>query len=326
MSDGRSSGSGAVLVTGASGFVGRHVVAQLAGAMPVKAGIHRTALPDDLAAMPSVAAVPCRLGNPDELAAALTGSDHVVHAGYGGDPAAMVADARRLCAAAIEAGVRTIVTLSSIDVYGSRDGPVRESDTPVPPIGSYGAAKRDVEDILRGFAEDDRRAVALRVGCVLGKGRALWVDGMCERMRAGVLGHMGEAGSGNAPLVDAADVAAAVAKAIEVAPDGFSAFNIEGGYSVTWNAYFAMLASAAAIPLPTFDAGAAKRHAILSVPAKAWRKARLPGFGRMAMAPRGGELSLFSRKATYAIDEASKVLGWTPSVSLKDALAKAVHA
>ncbi|MCG3152689.1 MAG: 3 beta-hydroxysteroid dehydrogenase/Delta 5--_4-isomerase [bacterium] len=69
-----------ILVTGASGFVGRHLVEALtADGHTVRALTHRATLPSSLASIPRVSAVKGDLLDPDSLPQALVGIDTVIH-------------------------------------------------------------------------------------------------------------------------------------------------------------------------------------------------------------------------------------------------------
>ncbi len=290
----------------------------------MRAGVNRTALAADIAALPGVAEVPCRMGDAASLEAAAAGAVAIVHGAYGGDPSAMADEAARLIAAADANGVRRMVMLSTIDIYGDRDGDIAESDPPVEPVRPYGAAKRAVEEKLAAWAAaKGTAAVALRIGCVLGPGSALWFEGLAARMAAGGIGPMGAAGEGLAPMVHVDDVAELAATAALEAAPGFMALNVAGPPEMTWNAYFAALAARAGVAAPRLDADAVRRRAPVSRIAKGLGKFGVPGLGAVAASPRPGELALFGRKARYVTDAAEAAFGWAPQRTVADALDEA---
>ncbi|WMS44323.1 NAD(P)-dependent oxidoreductase [Acuticoccus sp. MNP-M23] len=328
---GETAGAPVVLVTGAAGFLGRRVVAALAGhGATVRAGVNRSALPADLAGRAGVESVSCQMGDAASLQAAAAGADAIVHGAYGGDPSAMADEAGRLLAAADAGGVRRMVMLSTIDVYGDRTGDIVEGDPPEPPLRPYGAAKRAVEDALLAWVQRTRQApgeaaaaVALRIGCVLGPGSALWFDGLAARMAAGGIGPMGAAGEGLAPVVHVDDVAQLAALAALRPVTGFHALNAVAPPEMTWNAYFAALAARAGVVARALDARAVQRRAPVGRAAKGWRKLGLPGLGALAASPRPGELALFGRRARYSTDAAAEIFGWVPQRTVADALDEA---
>ena len=313
-----------VLVTGAGGFIGRAVCAQLrAAGLPVRAG-YRTAPPD-------AEGVACDLDAPDRLGDAVAGAGAIVHAAYRAT-ARMPAQIEALLAAADAAGTTRLVFLSSIAVYGDRAG-VLDEDAAPGRLDAYGAAKRACEERLlawtrAGSPSRPRRAVILRPGIVYGRGSALWIDRPLAALRAGALGDLGPRGEGHAALVHVDDVAEAVrlALAAAVADDaGFSALalNLTGPERPTWNLFFRRLAEAAGLPAPRpiGPASFAARRA-LALPAKALARLGLPSPPRLAGFPSAGERGLFARKAEYPAGRAAARLGWRPDTPLAQGLAR----
>jgi len=164
-----------ILLTGASGFVGPHVVTALRGAGyrlrlaqrwpgPAPEGIE-TVVTGDLSA-------------PADWTAALAGVEHVVHmaglahAGPGLDEALYrrvnTEATLELARAAATAGVRRFVYLSSIKALsGAFDGPpLAEDDEPLP-TDAYGRSKLAAEQGLAGL---DLAWVALRPVLIYGPG------------------------------------------------------------------------------------------------------------------------------------------------------------
>ncbi|MEH3145236.1 MAG: oligosaccharide flippase family protein [Methylobacterium frigidaeris] len=309
---------GRVLVTGAGGFIGSVLVRVLAAqGRPVAAGLRsppRAALP------PGASAAACDLDRPDEIGSALAGAASVVHAAYG-EVGRMEAQLDRLLRAADAAGLREIVFLSSIAVYGDREGVVTEDVAPDGRLDGYGAAKLACERRLADWARDGRRAVALRPGIVYGPGSPLWVEKMRRRLEAGVLGDLGPAGEGIAALVHVEDVAAAVDAALAPGPAGFSAANVVGPEVVTWNAYFRHLAAASGLPEPRrLGAGRLRWQGLVRVPALALARLGLGAAAGPALAPGQGERRLFARKAVYAGARARDLLGWQARIPVADGL------
>jgi nucleoside-diphosphate-sugar epimerase len=176
-----------VLVTGATGFVGREVARQLAdrGSSPRLMVRRPTRSPylDGLAGE----RVHADLRVPDTLRAAVEGCDTVIHlAGRATfEPAkhlvpTFVDGTRALASAAIDAGVRRFVFASSVMVHGSTSVPITAATPPAPEV-DYGRVKLDVERELAAMGTSSGMAVAsIRLPHVYGNG-----DLLLSRLRPG---------------------------------------------------------------------------------------------------------------------------------------------
>ena len=308
-----------ILVTGAGGFIGAAAVTALREAgFRVKAGAR--------GAPETPCAVFCDLDAPACLPEALRGVELVVHAAYG-DIGAMPRQAQTLLDAMAAAGVKNLVTLSSIAVYGAAEGRVDEA-TPPRGLDRYGAAKVACEGAIRAWAQGDRRAALLRPGIVYGARSRFWIDKLVERIRAGAWGDMGARGEGVAALIHLDDLAAVIAglaarlvSPARAALDPCFALNAVGPETPRWNAYFAALAQALNAPLPRWSASEVGRRRALAVAGKVWRRLGLPGGRALALGPTGGELALFARRAMYAT-EAAQRLGLVPAIGLAEGLSR----
>lgn len=351
-----------VLVTGAAGFIGRAVVAALADAgHHVLAAIHRTPLPDDLVAHPSVtpAALAFTGGVPQIVpkgGASAPAPTAIVHAAYGAGsgPAGGIP---QLAAAANALGITTFIAFSSIAYYGAATGTVTETTPPAGDPGAYGRDKQEGEAALAAWAAGSaspaaagdatspaahaaptggshaasaagmpvRRAVALRPGAVYGPDSTFWTVKLLRRIRLGAWGRFGALGEGPCPLVHVSEVADATVAALANAPAGFSAYNLVADDSLTWNAYFTALAAADGRTLPDLAPATVKARVAASVPAKVWRKLGGSGLEAAALAPTRGELATFARAARYDSAAARTALGWRPNRDTAAAIAEAVR-
>ena len=159
-----------VAITGATGFIGRHVAADLvARGVAVKAIVRpqsRNAVP------PGTTPVTTAL-DADSLRAAFSGADAVVH--LAGVVAAVEArtysvvnaeGTRAVATAARDAGAR-LIHVSSLAAAGPApaSAPHLEADTPRP-VTPYGVSKLESERIVN--ATEDLRSIILRPGVVYG--------------------------------------------------------------------------------------------------------------------------------------------------------------
>jgi nucleoside-diphosphate-sugar epimerase len=259
-----------VLVLGAGGFVGAHVMAGLPRAgFDVVAGVRRPlSLPAEQRVLDAT--------DPASLAAALEGVTDIVNA-VAAAPEAMVAGIRALCATA---GARRIVHVSSMAVYGGATGRVRE-DQPLAPRGAYAESKATAEAMLRAHAAAGGDVVMLRAGCIHGPGSAQWTARPARLLRQGRLGDLAAAGDGICNLTAVADLVAAMGAALERPGLNGAAFNISDPAPGRWNAYFIALAKAiGATPVRRLPGWQVKGEKLAAYPLKVaeilGRRLRLP--------------------------------------------------
>ncbi|MBP0447233.1 NAD-dependent epimerase/dehydratase family protein [Roseomonas sp. SSH11] len=305
-----------VLVTGASGFVGGHVMRRLRG----DPALHAIAGTRDGRG----GSRPLDLRSPDSILKALSGVEVVVHCAVG-DRSVTVEGTRALLAAAAGADVRRVVHFSSISVYGDAPGLVTE-DTPLIPASTPGYAGWKVAAEEACIAERKVETVRLRPTIIYGAGSTLWVAKMADRIQSGRWGRFGEAGEGTCNLVHVSDVAEAVAVAIAAPGAGGRAFNVNGAETMSWDEWFSRLGAAiGAPPLREIPPGRMRALSLLSLPIKAAARLR-PGLAAdwLLGAPARSEIALFGLKATYPTDAARAALGWVPRVGVEEGLRDSV--
>lgn len=228
-----------VLILGGSGYIGTRLCAALAEsgwATPVSASRRSTAGAD---------AVQLDTRDAAALESALRGADAVVNC-VAGSAAAITEGAHALARASARAGCGRIVHLSTMSVYGTLEGDVREGAPRDPSIGWYARAKCEAEDALSRFAGEGGSLVVLRPGCVWGPGSDLWVGRMGRLLAAHRLGDLGVAGDGWSNLVAVGDVCAAIMASLRlpVREGTPRVYNLAAPDSPRWNDYFVDLALA----------------------------------------------------------------------------------
>lgn len=182
--------SSLTLITGAAGFVGRHLLDELDGTVAVRCLVRD---PQTLDARPGVEVVTADLADRDALAGALAGVDcayYLVHSMEAGRDDDFAAHDRRLAHnmadAAAEAGVRRLVYLGGISADGENS--------------EHLESRHEVQDILAGFGG---QFVALRAAMIVGAGSAsfdalagivgrlpvlalpIWRDRLCQPIAIG---------------------------------------------------------------------------------------------------------------------------------------------
>lgn len=164
-----------ILVTGATGLVGTHLVARLAAAgVPLRATVHRRA-PER--ALPGVEYVPADLQDAGSCARVVAGMDLVYHCAANSQGAAVICTSpldhvtpnvvmnARLLEAAWRAGVQRFVWIGSSTGYpDAGDRAVREEELlegePHPSYFWVGWMKRYTEILCRGYREHLPRPMA----------------------------------------------------------------------------------------------------------------------------------------------------------------------
>jgi UDP-glucuronate 4-epimerase len=227
-----------VLVTGASGFIGRHVVRHLS-----EAGREVAALDlrmPDLPHATSVRTFTCDIRDGDLPEGTF---DTVVHlAALGGVRPSMerpldylstnVEGTVRLLEWARQRGVKRFVFASSSSVYGATNGTPSAEDDPLSPCSPYALTKVQGEQWGKFYAEKyGIDFIALRLFAVWGDGQRpdLALESFRRKILAGETITIHGDGSQRRDLTHVSDVARAVEQAIAWEGRGFEVFNIGTG-------------------------------------------------------------------------------------------------
>lgn len=222
-----------LLLTGASGFLGHHVLEALASRRP-----RLLVLPEDpaLLELRQRAELEIVLGDltrPETLPHALEGVQQVVHLagsvnGGRGPPEAFLAvnatGTENLARAAREAGVSHFLYTSSVTVYGHVQDALESA--PLAPAEGYPESKALAEAVLRELLPE--QATILRLPLVLGAGDTGFFEPALEGLRR--TGRVILIGSGRAPwsVLSARDVARAIALCLDSPATRGGLFNVAG--------------------------------------------------------------------------------------------------
>ena len=189
-----------VLVTGATGFIGRRLVGELrAQSCTVRIAVRRL-----LPALTEAVLAP--LDDPAALERACAGMDTVYHCAghahaWSGQDAALHRQVNHagtcaLATAAGRAGVRRFVFLSSVKAMGEPGEVCADEDWPLPPLTPYGQAKRAAEDaVLEAGARYGMHVVNLRLTMVYGPGGRGNLERMAALVRRGWFPPLPETGN-----------------------------------------------------------------------------------------------------------------------------------
>ena len=234
-----------VLVLGAGGFVGRHLVAALAATGDlVPVALVRGAPP----VLPAgVALRQADATDAEALGRALAGVEAAVNC-VAGPGATMEAVTRNLLAAAPRHGLRRIVHLSSMAVYGEAAGRVDEDHRVDGTASRYAAAKVACEGLVR--AAPGIETVILRPGCIHGPDGRQWTERLGRLLAQRRIGDLGENGDGICNLTFIDDMTRAVAAALRRPDAAGGVFNVSDPDPATWNRYLVALGRAiGAVPV-----------------------------------------------------------------------------
>ncbi|HTE92916.1 MAG TPA: NAD(P)-dependent oxidoreductase [Bradyrhizobium sp.] len=245
-----------ILITGAAGFIGGWTAEELcrAGATHVRAGVARTANVARIAGLP-VETVHCDIMDPESLDAAMAGIEVVIHCAHSRiDESTTVEGTRLVLKHAITNGVRRVVHMSSVAVYGNVLGIVTEDTSPVPPVNPYGQRKQAAEQACHSAAGPQLTVAVVRPTLVYGPFGELWTTSYIKRILSGHLEQLGSAGEGNANLIYVRDLARFAAHLAVAELPQYSVFNANGPEIPTFNEYFDRLSrilGRGPLPVPT---------------------------------------------------------------------------
>lgn len=335
-----------ILVTGAGGFIGGRTVEALLQHPEfgtVVPSIRRWSTMARIGRYP-VDPVACDLLEPDQIRRALEGIDAVIHCAVGGREAT-VTGTQNLLDAALAAGVRRVVHVSTIDVYGRATGEVDES-TPFEVTGrAYGDSKIEAEERCLAAVEKGLDVVIIRPTIVYGPFSDTWTVAFAGRLWSRGWLLPSEACQGTCNLVHVDDLVRAMLLAVDADVRPGSAYNINGPDSVTWQAYVEGLNAALGLPpLESPPEQRARLRSTLTQPVRNLIKAAYNQFEdqvgtlykrsqlargfiksvqtRLQRVPSPAEYDLYGRQVRFSSDRASAELGYRALVTSESGIAQ----
>ncbi|MEW6524261.1 MAG: NAD-dependent epimerase/dehydratase family protein [Bacillota bacterium] len=307
-----------VLVTGATGFVGRRVAKSLAGAgHEVWALVRPTSSERHVRYLESVGSRLHR-GDVEDLASlerACRGADAVVHcAGHVQDWGprepfyrANALGTGNVATAAAGSGVSRLVHISTTDVYGYPHRRQVAEDHPMVPRNYYNATKILGEQKVRDLAGD--RAVILRPASIYGPGSRSFVVDFLTQIRQGYFPFF-RSRRIIAGMTYVDNLAAAVLLTLKAPTAGGMAYNITDGSDVTWEEFVDALAALAGVsvkkPVLPYVAGYSA-GVIMEYSNILFKGKSRPLLTRMA-------IQLLGTHQDFSIDLARSGLGYEPQV------------
>ncbi len=313
-----------VLVTGATGFIGRRVVTKL-----LDAGITVRALvlpdenlPDEWGQTVEIARGD--ISDPKAVAKAVSGAGTIIHL------AAVVSDwgdetlywkytvdgSRLVFEEAIKNNSRVVLTASVI-VYGDNisKGPCPEDTGYGKAFGPYSRTKQAQEKLAREYYRDKcLRLTVVRPGNVYGPGSGPWLHDIVNVLKTGAPGLI-SGGRGNAGLAYVDNVADILILAGVDDKSIGRVYNASDGLDVSWHQYFSDLAQmiGARSPGSVPRSAAAVSAFVFEALWKLFRIKKRPPLTREAFNLVGSDNRFPNRRVT-------RELGYTPRVSYAEGM------
>lgn len=314
-----------VAVSGASGFIGRHVSIALA-----RSGVHVKALGRGGASFPrhdNIQPAICDITNEESLAGVFSGVDALVHSAalVGGASAseARVRDVNVtgtrniLREAARLPSLRRVVHLSSVAVMGVMDPgpPICETDVPRP-RSIYGRSKLESETEVR-MARGDFDRVILRPMWVYGRD-SLSTRKLIRNIARRRMFLVGSGGNRIQPVhID--DMVLAILAALRREEAGGDTLQIAGPAAMTTREMCNEIARAVNAPAPKVLVPVWFARAAASI-----LEAICAGSGRKLPIDHD-KIDFFQVHHEYSIERARAVLGWNPAVEFRQGIAQAAE-
>jgi nucleoside-diphosphate-sugar epimerase len=325
-----------VFITGATGFIGGWCAEAftLRGGYDVVAGIRTWSKAARIARF----GVPLKqfdLLNLESISHAIEGCDCVVHAAVG-DDMATIQGTQNLFEAAVQKKVKRIIHISTVAIYGDKEGVIDE-DSETSPQTPYAKRKMQSEEVARSYG-DRLEVVILRPTIVYGPFSDQWTLNFAQRLYSGKWGLLGSGGDGFCNLVYVGDVVRAIILAIEMPLDAVSEFNINGPDEITWNDFFQRFSFALGLgELSNVSTQNVKFRALVMKPIRTFGGFVLSRFrkqlvlltktfgladfllrkteGELKLTPTPDQLALYRRKVVFDNGKSRKLLGYTPLTS-----------
>lgn len=310
------------MITGGNGLVGRQLVTAL---MQRGDSVRALVLPtEDVTWLEkrNVAVYRGDIREPDTLAASLRGVDTVFHlAAMQGvwRPieeyyAVNVIGTENVCRAAMSAGARRIVHVSSWTIYGmSHSRPLTEDMPPAPWRDPYWITKAQGDLLVqRMIASDHLPAVIIRPGTIFGPGDRLNFGRIADKLCSGKSIIIGS-GDNALPLVYVADVVQGLLLCADADQAQGQVYNITNDHPLSQKLFLHAIAKRLDARRPLLHI---PYHVAYAVAFGAERAARAMR-SEHPMVTRHG-IALYGTDNRHSIHKARDELGYTPQVSLPE--------
>jgi nucleoside-diphosphate-sugar epimerase len=316
-----------ILITGGNGFLGRYLILAL---QERGDKVRVLALPSEDTTWleeRNVAVFRGDVVNPEALIVPMRGVEGVFHL------AAMIGVWRPMqdyyavnvtgteyvCRAALEAGVRRLVHISSAMVYDMTKGRAVTEEDPLEPLDEPYSLTKAQGDLLvqRLIREEHLPAVIIRPGTLLGPGDRLNFGRMADRVRAGK-GIIIGSGSNAIPFVYVTDMVQGLLLALDADEAVGQVYNIGNDQVLSQQALLSTIAQELVVKTPHIHVPYSPLYAAAYAAerlATASKNRILPFVTRHAV-------KLYGADNRLSIDKARRELGYLPKVPLIEAVRK----
>ncbi len=313
------------LITGATGFVGRYLVAALRARGDV---VRVLALPSEETAHLEQQEVVVYRGDvrqPETLIRPMHGVDTVFHlAGVHGLWRPMqeyysvnVAGTENVCRAALRAGVRRLIHVSTWAVYGMGRGMPLHEDLPLDPFPDlYTVTKAEADKFVqRCIGQEHLPAVVLRPAIMFGPGDWVNFGRMADRLNAGRAIIIGS-GCNHLAFCYVTDVVEGMLLAADQERAVGQIYNLSNDQPLTQQEFWRAIAEEIGARPPRLHV---PYYALYALAYFAERVVKSDRPQRQPLVTRLG-VELFGSDNRVAIDKARRELGYAPRVSLREGL------
>ena len=235
-----------ILVMGAGGFIGGWITEAfcLAGATDLRAGVRRLNNTARFTRLPTKI-IHCDIMDHASLDAAMSGADVVINCVRHAESGIFADGQRNLLKIAAQRGVKKLIYMSSVAIYGAAAGMVSEDTPPLPPVSPYGKDKLISEQLCEAAAGPKLTISVLRPSLVYGPFGEEWTLRFMKGIISGRLKRLGVAGEGKANLIFASDLAKFATHLVQKNDlPHFTVYNANGTEIPPFNEYFDRLSRA----------------------------------------------------------------------------------
>ncbi len=312
-----------ILITGGNGFLGRNLVPALQGRGDSVRVLASPTGDTTWLEQRGVAIFRGDIRDSAVLTAAMRGADAVFHLvaqtrkwGPMQDSYAVnVTGTENVCRAALAAGVRRLVHISTFTVYNMAIGrPVTEDDPLAPLNESYSMTKAQGDKLVqRMIAEDHLPAVIIRLGALFGPGDRLNFGRIADRMRVGK-GIIVGSGNNAVPFVYITDVVQAFLLALDHERAIGQVYNIGNDQPLTQEQYLSAIAQDIGVAPPHIHV---PYYLMYAAAYAAERVATMSGSRIPPVVTRHG-VKILGEDSRLSIDKARRELGYAPQMPLRE--------